>query len=297
MQGNITDIQRFSLNDGDGIRTTVFLKGCNMKCKWCHNPETIDFKNDILIYDRNCIGCGHCFSVCPNNAHVSIDGVHSIDKAKCTKCGKCIEVCYAEVLKFSSKIMSVDDVMFHIEQDMDYYKQSKGGVTISGGEALCQPEFIDALADACRNKGIDVAVETNLFHDFDRIEDVLKKFSLIMFDIKLMDNEMHKKYVGVENRLVLENALKVDKLGIPIIVRTPLIPNVTDTDENLIATAEFVSKMKNVRYYELLNFNPLGDTKYCALRSKNAFSDEKPLGSNKLKHIREILKNYNFKIS
>ncbi|MBQ8435574.1 MAG: glycyl-radical enzyme activating protein [Oscillospiraceae bacterium] len=297
MQGNVTDIQRFSLNDGDGIRTTVFLKGCNMNCRWCHNPETIDFKNSILLYDRNCIGCGHCFEVCPVGAHISVDGIHQIDKEKCIGCGKCVNVCYAEALEFSAKSMSVEEVMSHIVQDKVYYSQSGGGVTFSGGEALCQLGFVDALADACNKQGIDIALETNLFHEFGRIEKTLRKFDLIMFDIKLMDNEMHKKYVGVENSLVLENALKADELGIPIIVRTPLIPNITDTDENLVAIAEFVSGLKNARFYELLNFNPLGGTKYCALRLENSFADAKPLGASKLQHIKEILKNYNFKIS
>ena len=193
MLGNVTDIQRFSLNDGNGIRTTVFLKGCNMRCGWCHNPETIDFENNIMLYEKNCIKCGYCFKACSNGAHIVEDGIHKINSQKCTLCGRCVSVCYAEALKFASKRMSVDEVMCEITQDMPYYEKSGGGVTVSGGEALCQAEFVEKLVDECKKRGINVAVETNLFHDFLKIEEILKKLDMIMFDIKLMDEELHKK--------------------------------------------------------------------------------------------------------
>lgn len=297
MNGNITDIQRFSLNDGDGIRTTVFLKGCNMQCKWCHNPETIKFKNDILLYDSNCIHCMKCFEVCKQGAHILDRDKHIVDNDKCIGCGKCVDVCYAEALKFSSESMSVEEVMFQIVQDKAYYERSGGGVTISGGEVFCQVDFVDKLIDVCKSEGINVAVETNLLHKFENIEHIIKKLDMVMFDIKLFDNEMHKKYTGVDNKIILENAKKLDKLDIPLIVRTPLIPNVTDTDENLIQIANFVSGLKNVKYYELLNFNPLGESKYRALNSPNEFLDARPLTQNKLDHICELLKAYKIKIS
>ncbi len=297
MQGNVTDVQRFSLNDGNGIRTTVFLKGCNMHCEWCHNPETIDFKNNVMLYEKNCIKCGKCFEVCPNGAQIIENGVHKIDAEKCVSCGKCVSVCYAEALKFSAKKMSVEDIIFEVMQDMPYYEESNGGVTISGGEAFCQTEFVDAIAKECNKLGIDIAVETNLLHDFDKIEETLKKLDMVMFDIKIFDDEIHKKYTGVSNKLVLENAVKLDKLGIPMIVRTPLIPNVTDDIENLTKIAEFASTLKNVKYYELLNFNPLGAIKYEALNKENDYHDEKPLNNAKLDAIKEALKQYKIKIS
>ena len=296
MTGYVTDIQRFSLNDGDGIRTTVFLRGCNMHCTWCHNPETIDFDNNILLYQNHCIGCGKCFEVCPNGAHVLVDGEHRIDTDKCVRCGACVDRCYAEALRFSAKKMTSDEVMAQIVQDIPYYEQSGGGVTLSGGEVFCQAEFADEIIDKCRLRGIRTAVETNLFHNFEKIEKTLRKLDLIMFDIKLFDSAAHKKYTGVDNRIILENAKALDRLGIPLIVRTPLIPGATDTPQNLREIAGFVQTLRNARYYELLNFNPLGGTKYKAMSRPNAFADAKPLTAAELDRIRTALSDYNVKL-
>lgn len=296
MQGNVTDIQRFSLSDGDGIRTTVFLKGCNMHCSWCHNPETIAFSNTLLHYQAKCIGCGKCFEACPNEAHQVIDGVHVIDRDACVRCGQCVDVCYAQALQMSSRSISVEEVMREIVQDIPYYQESGGGVTFSGGEALCQLEFVEALIGACKDKGIQVAVETNLCHDFERIRPVLEKLDLLMFDIKLMDDTLHKTHTGVGNQLILENAKKADAIGVPMIVRTPLIPGVTDTKENLMAIAAFVSELKHVKAYELLNFNPLGGVKYDAMNAENIFREERPLAENRLEEIEKWLKTYKVKM-
>ena len=296
MEGYITDIQRFSLNDGDGIRTTVFFKGCNMHCTWCHNPETIEFKNNVLLYQNNCIGCGRCFKVCAQGAHITENGVHKIDYSKCVSCGECVDKCYAEALKFSAKKMTSDEVLAQIVQDIPYYEQSDGGVTLSGGEVFCQTEFADEIISKCRLRKIKTAVETNLCHDFDKIEKTLAKLDLIMFDIKLFDGDTHKKYTDADNKIIFENAKKADKLGIPIIVRTPLIPDVTDGAENLKNIAEFVKTLKNARYYELLNFNPLGGSKYKAMDKNNDFASAKPFSQNRLDEIKNALSGYNVKI-
>ena len=297
MNGNITDIQRFSLHDGPGIRTTVFFKGCNMRCSWCHNPETIGFKNDLLYYDKNCIHCGYCLDTCKNGVHsVSTNGAHQIDKNKCLLCGECVKGCFSEALKFAARSVSADEVMQEIIADRAYYEESGGGVTLSGGEALCQAEFAESIIDRCRKERISVAVETNLLHDFDKIKHILKKLDLVMFDIKIFDDEEHKKHTGVSNKLVFENAKKLDELGVPFIVRTPLIPGVTDSNENILAIAEFTSILKNLSVYELLNFNPLGGSKYTAIDKNNHFADAKPLSKERLSELAELTKNYNVKI-
>ena len=285
MEALITDIQRFSLTDGDGIRTTVFFKGCNMHCTWCHNPETISAQPELMFYTNKCIGCGKCFAACPNNAHRIEGDRHVIDRKACVNCGKCAAVCYAEALTMCGKAMSVEDVMKQVRQDIPYYEASGGGVTLSGGEVLCHRDFAVALTDACHAQGISVAVETNLSFPFETIAPLLEKTDLIMCDLKLFDDERHRAYTGVSNKHVLQNLRRIDTLGIPIIVRTPLIPNVTDSEGNLTAIADYIKDMKHLRRYELLNFNPLGEGKYIGLDKENVFASARPLSKERLAHL------------
>ncbi|MEN6314828.1 MAG: glycyl-radical enzyme activating protein [Clostridiaceae bacterium] len=292
MDGIITDIQRFSLNDGPGIRTTVFFKGCSMRCAWCHNPETLSPVKDLHYYERNCIGCGKCAEVCGTGAHYFSGGKHIFDRSLCLNCGKCANACYPDALVISGRKMSVKDVMEEILQDKAYYLDSGGGVTLSGGEVLCQQEFAAELVYACHENGIEVGVETNLYKPFNEIEQFLGMVDLVMLDIKLFDNEQHKKWTGVENSMILENVKKLSELGKPIIVRTPLIIGVTDTDENLKYIAMFIQGIKGVLRYELLNFNPLGTSKYASLGKENMFGKTRPLPQKRLDEIIAMLSEY-----
>lgn len=287
MYGMITDIQRFSLNDGPGIRTTVFLKGCNLHCAWCHNPETIRKKNELMVYPANCIGCGHCVPVCPSGARSIAAGVLQFDRSRCTACGACAAVCFPGALKMAGRSVSVAEVMGEILQDRAYYADSGGGVTLSGGELFCQAEFADALIDACREEKIPVAVETNLNWQFESVRPILEKLDLIMFDVKIFDSVEHKRWTGVENAELLDNARRLDTLDRPLIARTPLIPGATDSAENIRAIAGFLRNFRNLRCYELLNFNPLGDSKYRALEEKNPFVSARPLKQEALNRLRE----------
>lgn len=287
MYGMITDIQRFSLNDGPGIRTTVFLKGCNLHCAWCHNPETIRKKNELMVYPANCIGCGHCVPVCPSGARSIAAGVLQFDRSRCTACGACAAVCFPRALKMAGRSVSVAEVMGEILQDRAYYADSGGGVTLSGGELFCQAEFADALIDACREEKIPVAVETNLNWQFESVRPILEKLDLIMFDVKIFDSVEHKRWTGVENAELLDNARRLDTLDRPLIARTPLIPGATDSAENIRAIAGFLRNFRNLRCYELLNFNPLGESKYRALEEKNPFVSARPLKPEALNRLRE----------
>ncbi len=270
MQHLITDIQRFCLSDGPGIRTVVFFKGCNFRCAWCHNPETLSFTPDLMVYPAKCIGCGKCFTVCPVGAHKTVDGTHLVDRVLCVKCGKCASVCYAEALVMSGKEMTVEEVMREIRQDKAFYENSGGGVTLSGGEVLCHLPFAIELAKACRAEGIHVAIETNLSLPYGEIKPLLDEVDLIMADCKIMDEEEHKKYTGASSRTVIENIRSItDK---PLIVRTPLIPGATATRENLRAIAKMLAEKDNLIYYQLLNFNPLGASKYQSIGTENAFA-------------------------
>ena len=281
MYGMITDIQRFSLNDGPGIRTTVFLKGCNLHCAWCHNPETIRKKNELMVYPANCIGCGHCVPVCPSGARSIAAGVLQFDRSRCTACGACAAVCFPRALKMAGRSVSVAEVMGEILQDRAYYADSGGGMTLSGGELFCQAEFADALIDACREEKIPVAVETNLNWQFESARPILEKLDLIMFDVKIFDSVEHKRWTGVENAELLDNARILHTLD------RPLIPGATDSAENIRAIAGFLRNFRNLRCYELLNFNPLGESKYRALEEKNPFVSARPLKPEALNRLRE----------
>jgi len=296
MLGKITEIQRFCLNDGPGIRTTVFFKGCNMKCAWCHNPEAISSEFALHFYRNKCIGCGKCVQVCPVGAQKIINEEHYIDRGSCTRCGKCAEICYAQALVMAGRIVNVDEVMGEILQDKEYYLNSGGGVTLSGGEVFCQDEFVAAIIEACHKNDIKVAVETNLHHPFHKIEKLFKNLDLVMLDIKLFDSAEHKKWTGVENRVILNNVKKVDDFGIPMIVRTPLIPGITDTETNLKSIVAFIKQIKNLLYYELLNFNPLGESKYRSLDKENPFEKTRPLAQNRLNEIYDMLSDSGLKI-
>lgn len=298
MTANVTNIQRFSLNDGPGIRTTVFLQGCNMHCTWCHNPETLSAHPVLMHYPDKCIGCGKCFEICPNKAH-KLDAEtkqHTIDRTLCKNCGKCADSCFADALVMSSKPMTVEEVMKEIRQDKLYYDESGGGVTVSGGEALLHCAFVSELADACHEEGIKIAVETNMSLPWHHIESTLRKMDLIMCDMKLNICTEHRKYTGEDNCMIFNNIGRSSLLGVPVIVRTPLIPGITDSLENIRPIAEYMSKMDNILYYELLNFNPLGGSKYEALDAQNDFSDTKPFSNDKLEEYRDALKDINITV-
>ncbi len=263
MKAFVTNIQRFSLNDGPGIRTTVFLQGCNLRCAWCHNPETIPMRPVEMFHRHKCIGCG-----------------------------KCAEGCTAGARVMSSREMSVGDAMAEIRQDRLYYDRSGGGVTVSGGEPLLHREFVTALADACRAEGIRIACETNMSLPWRLIGPILRKMDLIMCDIKLDRTQDHREWTGSDNQMIFNNIGRASLLGVPVIVRTPLVPGITDTPGNIRAIAGFVAKLGNVARYELLNWNPLGGSKREALGEADRFADAKPLAPARLEELRAALADF-----
>lgn len=291
MNGMITEIERFALNDGPGIRTVVFFKGCNMNCAWCHNPETIRPSQELHYYAAKCIGCYKCVYACPSKAHKRINNEHRYFPNLCIKCGKCAEVCYANAMAVSGTKVSLEDVMNEIRQDKAYYENSGGGVTLSGGEVLCQLEFAEALTDACHEESIPVGLETNLNFPWEKISPLIGKADLVMCDLKLDDTEEHKRWTGTGNEQIKENIRKLSESGKAFLVRTPLIPGATDSDENIRQISSFLAGVvqgSGFLYYELLNFNPLGDTKYQSLRKANPFANAKPLPRERVLELKEL---------
>lgn len=229
--GMIADIQRCSIHDGPGIRTTVFMKGCNLRCAWCHNPETIDCNPEWMFNPEKCIGCGQCEEGCYSGARVL--------------CGK---------------ERTVDDVLKEIMLDQPYYGQD-GGLTISGGEPLLQQEFTHALLSTSKSKGINVAIESNMTMSWDIVKPIVSVCNLVMADLKIWTNEQHKKWTGAGNGRIRENLCKISQMGIPIILRTPVIPGVNANVDEISSIARFAAGLTSISYYELLPYHPLGQSK------------------------------------
>ncbi len=264
--GLITYIQFFALNDGPGIRTTVFLKGCILGCRWCHNPEGRRNHIEVFPYRPNCTGCGLCRDVCPRGALV-FDGPTEprIDKSKCTVCQQCVEACPEGALVVMGKYVRASEVLDEVEKDKPFYKSSGGGMTVSGGEPLAQPRFTRALCKGAKEREMHVVLDTTAYLEWEMLEQILEYVNLVLLDIKLMDRQAHKDYTGVYNDIILDNARRiVNKEGVDLRIRVPVIPGVNDSEENLRQTAEFVESLGEgkVQGLDLLPYHPYAGAKY-----------------------------------
>lgn len=244
MNGLITEIERFALKDGPGIRTTVFLQGCNMACSWCHNPETISTDPKLMYFESKCIHCRKCMDVCPTKALETVNGERIFNRDLCTACGACTNVCFTDALSLSCHTRSGEQVFSEILQDKDYYLNSNGGITISGGEVFMQFDFSLWLLKKCKEAGIATAIETNLNTSREKLKTLLPFVDIVMCDIKLLDSKMHRKWTGVDNQKTLDNIRYIFDMNKPAIVRTPIIPGVNNTPMQIGEIAGFLSSLK-----------------------------------------------------
>lgn len=265
MKGIITDIQRFSVHDGPGIRTTVFLKGCSNRCAWCHNPETFTRMPQLEFYPERCIACGACVTVCPRGVHRIEDGRHAADKSSCNHCGLCTEVCYTGALVMTGREVTEEEVLEQLRMDEPYYKRSGGGITLSGGEPVLQYEFAGEILKKCKKAGIHTALQTAGNYDFEHLEALLPDLDLVMYDIKGFSEEIYQKLILGNRRRILDNLKALDTRGIPIIVRTPVVGSVNDTEQEIAQIAGYLSELSHLVYYMLLPYHGLGKVKYDAL--------------------------------
>lgn len=305
LEGTVLNIQKFTVHDGPGIRTEVFLKGCPLKCKWCSNPESIATKIEIGLFEDQCIGlekCGWCVSECPlSDEEVLIirdKKVVGIDREKCLHCLKCAKVCPRRALKIWGIKMTVDEVMKEILADRSFYQKSGGGVTLSGGDPLVQVEFSLEILKACKKFNIHTIVESELQCSNQILDRVLPYTDMIFTDIKHMDSEQHKIYTGVGNELILKNIKYLVEKNMPLVIRIPIVPEHNNSDENIRATAEFIiNELGNrVRQVQLLPYRPLGTDKYQSLAIEYPMSDIKAPAREvyepNIRHLTELMRSY-----
>jgi len=286
----VFDIQRFSYHDGPGIRTVVFLKGCNLRCFWCQNPESQSAVPEVMFYPHKCIGCGKCVEVCPNSCHgITWEGVRVFRREACRGCGRCAAVCTSEALQLVGRSMSVGEVAEIVLRDIPFYRLSGGGVTISGGEPLLQDVWCHSLLKCCRDEGVSTAVETAGNVAWKNLERILPVTDYLMYDVKVLDASMHRKWCGSTNLRVLENLRLLRNTGVNLIVRIPVIPGVNDTCEFIAEVQNMVDGYPNLIGIELLPFNKLGKAKYTALGREYEAERLAALPSEKMQKLRRLL--------
>ena len=262
MSGMIFNTQKYSIYDGPGIRTTVFLKGCPLSCSWCHNPESQSFQKELVRFGSRCIGCGECVRSCKAGALKSSDHLIERDEAACISCFSCAAVCFTGAVEEVGRKVEASELVKELEKDVIFYDSSQGGVTLSGGEPLAQPEFVLELLQRCKEKGIHTVLDTSGFGSPEALEAISRSTDLFLYDLKLMDEKRHIEYAGVSNRVILENLKLLKKLGKKIWIRLPLIPGINDDEENIKATADFISSVSPVEQVNLLPYHNISMEKY-----------------------------------
>lgn len=295
MLANIFDIKHFAVHDGPGIRTTVFFKGCPLKCQWCHNPESIRKKKQLGYLTHKCVGCGKCVVACPQGAHTfTNEGIHTFDREKCIACGECVKACPASALSLYGKEAELQAVLDELLEDKDFYESSEGGVTLSGGECLMQPDFCAELLKRLKENGIHTAVDTCGFVSKDAIDKILPYTDLFLYDMKAFDEKVHVKCTSRSNKTILENLKHIDDCGAEIEIRIPFVPHYNS--DQIEKIAGFLSVLKNITKVKVLPYHNYAGTKYKSLDMPDTLPKKLPEDSE-IKAAERILETYGLTIA
>lgn len=284
-----------SIHDGPGIRSTVFLKGCNLRCRWCHNPETWSSHRQLLHVEDRCVACGSCVETCPEHALELYAGKLKIDRLRCVADGLCTEACLQDALRVVGRVMTAGEVVDALMEDVVFFEESGGGVTLSGGEPLMQPGFALEILQKCRQRGIPTALETNLTASWETIQPFLPWVDLWMCDLKLADRDRHKTWTGAYNDRIIGNLYHLSEAGVPVILRTPVVPDVNDNESDIAAICRLATAWPNVRYYELLEFHALGFDKFRHLGMENPLLGIRKLDPARFRSLKRIPETFGLK--
>ena len=263
----VFNIQKFSTHDGDGVRTTIFFKGCPLKCRWCHNPESQRYEKELIFHHNKCVVCGKCVVKCPQQANSIVDGKLVFDRDKCTACGVCTDWCIKEAREIAGKEYTVDELVKEAKKDQIFYEQSGGGVTLSGGEVMAQNiDYIEQLCKRLHREGISVFIDTSGYTKYENLKRLIPFADVFLYDIKAIDSEEHKDYIGVDNALILENLVKLSNDGAGIYARLPIIGKVNATDGYINSVIRFLEDNHvKVQQVNLLPYHDIGKGKYASL--------------------------------
>jgi pyruvate formate lyase activating enzyme len=292
MTGLVFNIQRFSVNDGPGIRTTVFFKGCPLHCKWCHNPESISPVRQLVLRQDRCIRCGDCFNLCKNHAVQRKNGAFETIRDVCVECGECIEICNADAREIAGQEMTTKEVMGEVEKDVIFYEHSGGGASFSGGEPLLQHEFLCSLLEECKTKNIHTVVDTTGMTSPDVLDRVARLVDLFLYDLKTLNDAKHREFTGVSNIQILNNLRLLARLKKNVIVRIPVIPGVNDDPIEIGESGEFIGSLGNVSEIHLLPYHSTGVEKYRRLGSEYSMAELSPPSGDELGVLAGELQKY-----
>jgi len=291
-KGIVFDIQRFSISDGPGIRTLVFLKGCPLSCVWCSNPESQRPMPELFFHPQKCIDCGNCITACKNGAiYLSQTEKIIFDRTKCVNCGECAKVCYSNARIMKGALMTVNDVIKEVVKDKDFYKSNSGGVTLSGGEPLCNMSFSAKVLKGCKLEGIHTAIETAGCVPWAAFENVIEFTDLFLFDIKHMDSKTHKKFTSVDNEMILDNLKRLSKRSKDIIVRTAVIPGFNNSEESIMDISEYLSGL-GITEYHIMPYHRYGIGKYQLLGRQYSFRREERIDDKEIFRFKAAAEKY-----